>query len=246
VTTSHILATRPEPQQSELLEALAGLGPAVVSMPAFRFEAVPTPSDLVDRAEGALLIFTSPRAVSFGLAALGGVLPSAAQAAAIGPATRAELAQQGIAALQAPGRRHDSEALLAALDGQSPGPVLIFAAPGGRKALERGLGERGWQVTFAPVYRRVSQSPDPGEASRLAKAGGVLSLWTSGTAMSELLHGLPGPARAAVLGGAAIVASDRLALLARDLGFDAVVTAEGASNAALTAAARSYLGSGES
>ena len=34
MTISHILATRPEPQQSELLEALSHLGPEVVSMPA--------------------------------------------------------------------------------------------------------------------------------------------------------------------------------------------------------------------
>ena len=39
-------------------------------------------------------------------------------AAVIGPATRAELDKRGVVALQAPGDRHDSEALLAALDGK--------------------------------------------------------------------------------------------------------------------------------
>ncbi len=245
MTISHILATRPEPQQSELLEALAQFGPEVVSMPAFRFEAVPAPSDLDAQARDALLVFTSPRAVAFGLAALGGILPTHARAAAVGPATRAELEEQGIAALQPRGDRYDSEGLLATLEAQSPGRAVIFAAPGGRKALERGLRERGWQVTFAPVYRRVFLTPDPREARRLAGADGVLSLWTSGTAMSEVLQGLPEPVSETVRRGTAIVASDRLASLAQAQGFKDVLTADGAANTALMAAVRSCLGSAE-
>lgn len=239
MTFSHALATRPEPQQTELVRALAELGLEAVSLPAFRFEARPVPADLVTRARNALLIFTSPRAVTFGLAALGGALPGTARAAAIGPATQAALAKHGVHALQAPGNRHDSEALLAMLDdGIAPGRALIFAAPGGREALERGLTERGWQVALAPVYRRVLLAPAPMEADRLTHASRVLSLWTSGTAMRHVLQGLPEAARAAVLRGTAIVASERLASLAWERGFDAVVTAEGASNTALLAAAR--------
>jgi uroporphyrinogen-III synthase len=240
---SHALATRPEPQQAELVEALGSLGLEVVSLPAFRFEAQPVPPDLAAQARDALLIFTSPRAVSFGLAALGGALPDGARAAAIGPATRAELGNSGIAALQAPGNRHDSEALLTALDGEAtPGCALIFAAPGGREALERGLRDRGWRVSMAHVYRRVPLPPDPEEAGRLDGASRVLSLWTSGTAMDQVLDGLAEPARATVLRGTAIVASPRLASLAEARGFDAVVTAEGAANAALLEAAGACLG----
>ena len=240
---SHILATRPEPQQSELLTALARLGPEIVSIPAFGFEAMQTPPDLATQARGALLIFSSPRAVTYGLAALDGVLPEDARAAAIGPATRAELEKRGIPALQAPGHRHDSEALLAVLDDDpSPGRALLFVAPGGREALERGLTERGWQVMLAPVYRRVLLPPDPRETERLGRATGVLSLWTSGTAMNQVLRGLPEALRAGVLSGTAVVASDRLAALAREQGFARVAVAEGAANAALLAAVNSCLG----
>jgi uroporphyrinogen-III synthase len=231
---SHALATRPEPQQAELVEALGSFGLEVVSLPAFRFEAGQGLPDLAAQARGALLVFTSPRAVSFGLAALGGALPVGARAAAIGPATRAELDKRGVVAMQAPGDRHDSEALLAALDGKvPPGRALIFAAPGGREALERGLRGQGWQVSMAHVYRRVPLPPDPVEAGRLDDASRVLSLWTSGTAMRQLLEGLATPARDKVLKGAAIVASARLAALAEVHGFDTVITAAGAANAAL-------------
>jgi uroporphyrinogen-III synthase len=238
---THALATRPEPQQSELVRGLADLGLEVVSLPAFEFEAVEPPGDLVDLGRNALVIFTSPRAVAFGLQALGGALPAGARAAAIGPATSADLASKGIQALQAPGRHHDSEALLAALDVEgAAGRALILAAPGGRKALERGLSRRGWDVTLAPVYRRVLLPPDPVEVGRLRDAGGVLSLWTSGVAMAGLLEGLEATERRAhraVLDGTAIVASERLAARAEDHGFAAVVSAGSAANDALLVAA---------
>ncbi len=246
-TFSHALASRPEPQQSELVQALASLGLEVISLPVFRFEAGRTESNLWARAGGALLIFTSPRAVHFGLAALGGGVPDGARAAAIGPATHAELERHGIASLQASGSRHDSEALLATLEEEAtPGQALIFAAPGGRKALEHGLVERGWEVGVEPVYRRVLLPPDPVEAERLADAEGVLSLWTSGTAMNQVLGGLPERLLTPVLRGTAIVVSERLAKLARERGFGAVIVAAGASNPALLATARACLDTGGS
>lgn len=250
---SHALATRPEPQQAQLVQGLEDLGLEVISLPAFRFEAPEAheahefSADLRSTGRHALLIFTSPRAVAFGLRALGGGLPEGARAAAIGPATRAALAAQGIEALQAPGARHDSEALLALLDQEldqenAPARALILAAPGGREALQRGLIARGWEVTLAPVYQRVSIAPDDHEAGRLEEAAGVLSLWTSGTALAEVLGGLSRSARQAVLSGTAIVASARLATLAEARGFHAVVVAGGASNAALLETAAACLG----
>ena len=245
-TFSHALASRPEPQQSELVEALASLGLEVISLPVLRFEAGRTESNLWARAGGALLIFTSPRAVHFGLAALGGGIPDGARAAAIGPATHAELERHGIASQQASGSRHDSEALLATLDEATPGRALIFAAPGGRKALEHGLTERGWEVSVEPVYRRVLLPPDPVEAERLADAEGVLSLWTSATAMNQVLEGLSTRLLTPVLRGTAIVVSERLAKLARERGFGVVIVAAGASNPALLATARACLDTGGS
>ncbi|MEE4173151.1 MAG: uroporphyrinogen-III synthase [Xanthomonadales bacterium] len=242
MTFTHALATRPEPQQTELVQGLAALGLDVVSLPAFDFEALPPPADLLEQARDALLVFTSPRAVAYGLTALGGALPKGARAAAIGPATGAALAAQGIEALQAPGTSHDSEALLATIDRQpAPGGALILAAPGGREALQRGFAERNWTVTLAPVYRRVPRVPDTAEASRLGTARKILSLWTSGVAMEQLLEGLGHREKQAVLAGTALVASGRLARLAERHGFQAVVTAENATNAALLAAARRCL-----
>jgi uroporphyrinogen-III synthase len=94
------------------------------------------------------------------------------------------------------------------------------------------------------VYRRVLLPPDPGEANRLADASGVLSLWTSGTAMRQVLEGLEEPARASVLRGTAVVASRRLASLAEEWGFDTVVTAKGAANDALVDAVATCLEAG--
>ncbi len=237
---THALVSRPRPQLDELAARLEAAGVSPVALPAFRFEAqadrVAADAAWRDR-DTRLLIFTSPRAVTFGLPALDTDMLAEARIAAIGPATARALADAGLEPLQASGPRHDSETLLDHLDALlPPGAAVIFAAPGGREALEQGLRSRGWAVRLVPVYRRVAIAPDPAQVARLERADSVVSFWTSTTAMEHLLESLTPMARERVLDGTAIVVSERLAGVARSHGFREVHTAGGASNRSLLAA----------
>lgn len=237
---THALVTRPHPQGVELA---ARLRPwvAPIDMPAFRFAARGegvAPDDAWRRARRRLLLFTSPRAVEFGLAALAPEMLDGATSASVGPATTRALEQAGLAPVQAPGPDFDSEALLRTLDhelasdGEDPGSgaAVIFAAPGGREALQRGLAARGWHVRFAPVYERRLIAPEPSAVAELERAGHVASFWTSGVAIAHLLDTLSDTAADRIRAGIAIVISERLAELAREHGLGDVVVAKGPAN----------------
>jgi len=237
---THALLSRPEPQLTELAGGIRAVHLTPVCMPAFTFSA--TDESVVPDAAWRnhatrLLIFTSPRAVEFGLRALQDTMLQDCRVVSVGPATTRELAAAGLAALQAPGPTFDSDALLACVESQlQPGAAVILAAPGGREAIQDGLQEMGWQVRLVPVYRREPVDPDPLNIAVLEAAGGVLSIWTSGTAMDHLLSKLSARARDQVRAGTAIVVAERLVQRAGQLGFGDVRLATGASNSALLAA----------
>lgn len=231
---THALVTRPSPQLEELATHLEQAHLKTVCMPAFRFEARErhiVPDEAWRRERNHLLLFTSPRAVAFGLPALSESMLRDGRVAAIGPATARILAEAGYEPLQAPGPDFDSEALLDSLDGRlEPGAAVILAAPGGREALHQGLEARGWSVRLVPVYERVLIDPEPEAIVALEAADRVLSFWTSGVALAHLLGKLSERARRSVRAGTAIVISERLAALARDHGIAEVRVAEGPTN----------------
>ena len=235
---SHVLVTRPEPQASELAAMLRECGVTPIVAPAFTFEGTGRrfrPDPAWRAAPERLAVFTSPRAVAFGLAE--GVADSLrdARVAAIGPATAKALGERGLAALE-PADGYTSEALLAHPElSRRPGRAIVFAAPGGRQALKRGLEALGWAVRVLEVYRRVPLAPGPEVARRVLDAARLASVWTSGNAFDGLLGALGGPARDRVLGGLVVVVSERLGAIARDRGAGRVAVAAGPDNASLLA-----------
>lgn len=237
MTPTHVLVTRPRPEGDELADALERAGIAAVRMPAFRFEPSGVtigPDEAWRAADSRLLLFTSPRAVAFGLPATGALLRVGGIPVSIGPATSRALASHGLEAVQAPGPPWDSETLLEHLAKRfEPGAVVILAAPGGREALQRGLEQAGWNVRMAPVYARVPVEPAREQVERLEQAGHLASVWTSGNALRHILPALTGRARERVLAGIALVVSERLATLAQAQGFADVRVAEGPGNAEL-------------
>ncbi len=231
---THALVSRPRPQGDELAGWLEAAHLEPVHLPVFRFEAVDEPVS-GDRAwresSSRLLVFTSPRAVHFGLPALEGRMLWGSRLASIGPATTRALSGAGLDCLQAPGPDFDSEALLDFIqDTLEPGAALLLTAPGGREALRKGLVARGWAVREVPVYRRLLLDPEPKEVGRLEAAERVLSVWTSGTALEHLMERLSDKARRLVRQGTAIVISERLADLAREQGIGDVQVTEGPGN----------------
>lgn len=243
---THALLSRPEPQLTELADWMKSAHLKPVCMPAFTFTATnePVRPDSAWREHAVrLLVFTSPRAVEFGLPVLSGPMLRGSRVASVGPASTRALADAGMDALQAPGPTFDSEALLDVVKTTlEPGAAVILAAPGGREAMQSGLEAMGWQVRLVPVYHRELLEPEPAEIEELEKAGGIISVWTSGTALEHVLGKVGEKAARQVRAGIAIVVSERLQELAREQGLGDVRLASGPSNGDLFKAVREAIG----
>lgn len=139
------------------------------------------------------------------------------------------LSRAGVDAIHTPARM-DSEGLLAlpALNALAGLRVGLITAPGGRGMLAPALAERGARIFRADVYERV---PIPLSASAVARvrslrmpAGLALS---SGEALARIAALLPMDALARLRQCTAVAASERLALMARESGFEDILIAAG-------------------
>jgi len=246
---SHVLLTRPRPESEALAAQLAPLGLEPIILPAFDYSGRELPVDqpeefaLLGRATAAdLIVFTSPRAVHFGLPQVPPAALGCAQACAIGPSTARELAAAGVRARVAPAGGYTSEALLDSLaagpGSAKPARAFIVAAPGGREKLAEGLGALGWRVHMLWAYRAEPAPLPASEVRRLKDARAVVSVWTSGNTLKALSQRLPTAAWFRVCQGPWIVISERLERLARAYGPSRIERAHGPDNAAIVAAVR--------
>ena len=225
---SHVFVTRPRLESEELAAMLAPLGLQVVVQSAFDFRqrdiAVEQPGVLAklgrDNAPR-LLIFTSPRAVKFGLEQLPHELIKKQKIAAIGPSTANALNAAGVFVNVRPASGFTSEALLDSLEKDSSGFIspqksaVIMVAPGGRRKIEEGLAGLDWAVQTLMVYSRENAELDKQALESLKGAGSILSVWTSGNAMKALSQRLQPATWFQICGGEWLVISGRLKRLAR-------------------------------
>ncbi len=238
---SHILLTRPLEQSLELAEMLASLGAETVVQPAFEYLPVDAPfaqrddhGALAAAGMGDLVVFTSTRAVDFGLPQFSPGLFSRLRTAAIGPATEKALADAGVRTTVRARDGYTSEALLEAISSE-PLPVgnpkaFIMAAPGGRTFLADGLSGLGWDVRTLMVYRANAAQLDRPALTRLEGAKSIISVWTSSNAMKALSQRLPPAAWFHVCQGEWLVISARLERLARAYGPAKIHMASGPGN----------------
>ncbi|WP_372017375.1 uroporphyrinogen-III synthase [Pseudoxanthomonas sp. 10H] len=191
-----------------------------------------------------VLVFTSPAAVR----AAAALVPLAAQPGrhwlAVGAGTAAALRRAGIADARAPSRM-DSEGLLALPALAAATRVGLVTAPEGRGLLAAALAARGTEVVRADVYDRVPVPLSGSAVARLAAldAPACLAL-SSEQALRLVLGQLPPDAARALRSATAVAASERLAAIASDLGWQRVVSAGSPRPAALAGAAASALGPG--
>ncbi len=159
---------------------------------------------------------------------------------AVGSGTAAALRRAGVIAVEAPSRM-DSEGLLAlpGLQDLSGVELGFISAPGGRGVLVPALRARGAQVLRVNVYERVAITPSPRALKQLLAltAPAVIAL-SSGEALETILDALPAPARERLMQSRVVAASERLAGLARQLGFGDVAVAASARPRDLVAAAQ--------
>lgn len=183
------------------------------------------------------VVFTSPAAVR--AAARLQALP-AMVACAVGSGTAAALRRAGATSVRVP-ERMDTEGLLALpeLSAKVCRRIGLVTAPGGRGALHPALQVRGIEVVRADVYERVPMALPRRAVQALREAADPLVLaLTSGEALQQVLAQLPADALDVLRTATVIAASDRLAAIAHDAGFEGVRIARSPRPADLVAAVR--------
>ncbi|MED5296575.1 uroporphyrinogen-III synthase [Halomonas cupida] len=239
-----VLLTRPGARGQVLAEAVAAFGLSTLRLEVMRQETVPETADArsawLDIDHFHKVIVISPAAAEQLVEALDRYwpqLPQGLELYAVGQAT-AELLYQALGVRvrlpTAAAGEETSEALLALpslkrLDQQR---VLLVAGEGGRSLLGETLAQRGARLTRVEVYRRRLLPLAEDAAQRLA-AGDYGALVVSS---GEILEHLARWCSEAAFQRPLVVSSQRLATLAKTLGFRVPVVASGASPAALAAA----------
>jgi uroporphyrinogen-III synthase len=153
----------------------------------------------------------------------------------VGRATAVALTAAGRAPDLVPPERYDSESLtalpeLAAMAGRR---ALIVRGEGGRALLGDVLTERGAQVAFAEVYRRVRPTRDARPLIACWRAELGLVIATSDEVLLNLADILGAAGRELLLATPLVVISERTARTARELGFRTVRVAERADDPAI-------------
>jgi len=235
---THILLTRPLETSLQLAGQLEALGLLPIVMPLYTFKARKPTLDMNSALSVAsmrkLVIFTSPRAVHFGLSYIPPDAVKDLEFAVLGPATGLKLESSGYPVDLQARKGFTSEDLLQIPElSVNPGHAIIFCAPGGRESLAQGLGDLGWKVSKAMVYERLPLQPDRVQLDVLSSAEDLLSVWTSISALKLAQKYLPGALWEKILDAPALVISARIQHHLQQMGATCVELANGPGNSEL-------------
>ena len=218
-----VLVTRPVAQAETLCKRITQDGGVAVQLPTLAIEAIQDELSQ-QRCQSAAgydwIIFISRNAVEHGHHCLPAHLPSSVKIAAIGKATTSTLKESGLFVDLEAGGTGTSESLLAEpelaeIKGQR---ILIMRGEGGRELLAETLRERGAEVDYADLYRRVRPPVISGELSSLLDDGIDILTITSGETLDNLLT-LAAEEQRDITHLPLVVMSERLLTLARERGF---------------------------
>ena len=232
---THVLVTRPLEASRQLADQLEALGLFPIVMPLYTFSARKPDLDMhlawsTSKARK-LAVFTSPRAVRFGLAHIPRDVLDDLEFAVVGSATRAKLESSGYQVhLQASSGFTSEDLLQLPQLAVDPGAAVIFCAPGGREALARGLDDLGWSVASAMVYERLPLRPESAQIDTISTARDLLSVWTSVSALKLAEKYLPEAVWMKILNAPALVISSRIQHYLQQLGATRVELADGPGN----------------
>ena len=225
----HVISLRPVGAHAPLRRAAAAQGARLLALSPWRLQArddATTRAALDEALAAPRVLFTSPAAVRAAVR-LQPLADARRQVFAVGDGTAAALRRAGVVSVSTPARM-DSEGLLAlpGLQALAGTGVGVVTAPGGRGEIVPALRQRGARVLRADVYERLAIAPSPRALATLrALTGPAWLALSSGAALEMLLAALPADALAALRRAAVAAASARLAQLARDQGFNRIVTA---------------------
>lgn len=242
-----VLITRPSGRGRELCQQLRERGATVLHIPMLEIAPLDatahseaTLCETMRRAKNAVLeldrynalIFISVNAVHHGMALVEEYwpqMPAGQEYFAIGEATAQALRDHHLSPTAA-GAAMNSEALLAhpSLKHLPHQRVAIFRGLGGRETLAETLTARGARVDYIECYQRLTPQLEAQDLiQRLAEANINCSVVNSGESLENLSALLP--AGHALYSQPVILPSDRVAALARKLGYARAIVAENAS-----------------
>ncbi|MEP6633907.1 MAG: uroporphyrinogen-III synthase [Luteimonas sp.] len=238
----YVISLRPVGAHAAMRRAAAAHGARLLALSPWKL--VPRDDDatratLRDALAAKRVIATSPAAVraANALSALSQVRD--ATWLAVGAGTATALKRVGVTDVVHPARM-DSEGLLGlpALQDVHGMDIGVLTAPGGRERIESVLQTRDARVVRADVYERVAAMPSANAFVTLL--GLQAPLWlavSSGDALQRALDSFPPAAVARMHGARVVVASERLAAVARAHGLEPVFVAADARPRSLIDAA---------
>ena len=243
---THILITRPQESSTQLANQLNQPGIHTIVMPLYTFFSN-DPGNVIDETLASpharkIAIFTSPRAVQFGLKHVPPEHLDMLEFAAIGSATCTSLEHCGLKVRLQSSCGYTSEDFLQIPElAINPGSVIIFCAPGGRKKLATGLQEMGWTVSNAMVYQRQPLPPSREQVDDICEADNLISIWTSIYALEIAREYLPAAVWSKILNAPALVISARIKHYLQQAGAKHIESAEGPGNSALLQSLKALL-----
>lgn len=241
-----VVVTRPAHQAEGFCDLLEQAGAEALRCPVIRI-CSPTDTSELQRLAARLssidlLIFNSPNAVEYGIAAIHHQqqrIPARTLIGAIGVKTAQALERHGYQADICPATGFDSEAFLAlpAVQTMQGKRVVIVRGQDGRMLLGQTLRARGAEVAYIQAYQR--NGPDAAQVAALRQAlrDGVDAIAvTSSEALANLADSLDASARAGLERAALVVGHPRIAEAADRLGLPPPIVAADPTDEAMFAA----------
>jgi uroporphyrinogen-III synthase len=243
-----VMVTRPEGQQQALMAALESAGFRAVHAPLIEIQPKEAPDAaqrrlLLDLCDFQHVIFVSSNAIRCGMSWIEDYwpqLPTGLNWYTVGDSSARLLGEFGVPVL-VPTHSMNSEGLLALpqLAEVDQERVLVVKGEGGRSLLGDTLAQRGARVDELTVYRRAKPAYGEGEfAERLLSSACDLLLLSSGEGLHNMMLLLNGAALTRARRLTLVVPGARVAQLAAESGFENVLAADNATDAAMLAAAQ--------
>lgn len=237
-----ILVTRSGPEGASLAGLLRAREARVLHFAPVVLAGPADPDDCRRRLLAALpadcLVVPSARALQEAVALVGVGKLAALPLIVPGAGTARAARSLGFEVVCYPSAGGTSEDILALpeLNNVSGRKILILAAAGGRREIQRGLSARGASVERVHVYRRLPRAVPADLAADLDRAADPITLLASGGALDALRQALSPESWVRLGTGLVVAPSARVARLASAAGCAQVVDAGGADHASMLAA----------